>query len=78
MRKLYEINAHQFLKFINHPDAVKFEGRDNSAFVDVDEKDRNILYNYEEHPDFENGGTGLSENFEQVKSFVEKYGTEID
>lgn len=78
MRKLYEINAYQFLKFINHPDASRLEGRDDSAFVDVDEKDRNIHYNYEEHPDFDDGGAGLSENFEQVKNFVEKHGKEIE
>lgn len=78
MRKLYEINAYEFLKFINHPDAAKFEGQDDSAFVDVDEKDQTIHYNYEEHPDFETGGAGLSEDFDSIKEFVAKQGTEID
>lgn len=78
MRKLYEMNAYQFLKFINHPDAAKFQGREDRVFVDVDEYDRTIQYNYEEHPDFESGGAWLSDNFDQVKKFVEQNGTEIE
>lgn len=78
MRKLYEINAYQFLEFIKHPDAPKFHGQNHSAFIDVDDKDATIHYNYEGHPEFETGGAALSDNFDLVKSFVEKYGTEID
>ncbi len=78
MRKLYEINAHQFLKFINHPDAPQFDGRDDNAYVDVDEQDQTIHYNYEGHPEFDNGGAELSENFDLVKSFIEKHSMEID
>jgi hypothetical protein len=78
VRKLYEINAYLFLQYINHPDAAKFHGREDSAFVDVDEKDHTIHYNYEEHPDFEIGGAGFMENYEQVKRFVEEHGAQID
>ena len=78
MRRLYEMNAYQFLQFINHPDAAKFQGRDDSVFVDVDEDDRTIQYNYEEHPDFETGGAWLSDNFAGVKSIIEQNGTEIE
>ncbi len=78
MRKLYEIPAYNFLMFLNNPDAQKFKGSSDTAFVDMDDEEQSILCNYEGHPEFESGGAELSHDFETVKRFVEKYGTRID
>ena len=78
MRKLYEVNTYEFFKFIRHSDAEKFAGSNERVFVDIDAKDRVIHYNYQDHPDFENGGTELTAELEQVKNFVERHGTELE